>query len=164
MRVRAFGAKHGIYTLYAYWAQHEETFLKTLARETEQEWGLRTECGVSEMTDMLADIGRSIRALELKENILVENMLKKWVLQHPGAYYRPYGTRTPHSHRVAIRKWKLKVGWLQKTRRQRAEQTQFMKNWKETYGHSAMYSPNRQRAAKKEARDIRMATFGRIAL
>jgi hypothetical protein len=164
MRIRAFGAKHGIYTLYTYWAQHEETFLKTLASATGQDWGFRAKCGVSEMTSMLFDIGRSVRVLELKENILVENMLKKWVLQHPGAYYRPYGTRTPHSHRVRIRRWKVEVEWLKKMRRQRVEKAQFMKNWKKTYGNSAFFSQNRQRAAKKEARDIRMATMGRIAL
>jgi hypothetical protein len=164
MRIRNFGAKHAMYTLYIYWAQLEETFLKTLASTTRQDWGLRTECGVAEMTDMMADMGKSIRTLELKENILVENMLKKWVLERPGAYYRPYGTRTPHSHRVAIRKWKLKVGYLKKMRERRVHQHEFMKNWKETYGKSAMYSQNRQRAAKKQAIAKRMATMGRRAL
>ena len=113
---------------------------------------------------MMLDMIKSIRVLEFQENILIENMLKKWVLQRPGAHYRSYGTRSPHSHRVAIRKWKLKVGYLKKMREQRVNQAQFMKNWKETYGKSALYSQNRQRAAKKQAIAKRMASMGRRAL
>jgi hypothetical protein len=131
---------------------------------TGKDWGWKTECGVVEITAMLADLAKLLSAHELREDIRVYERLKRWALQNPEAHYRPYGTRRPRKHRMALIRWQQETKKVIRESQKMDQQDAFMRKWKMTLGKNekdvVLFRHPRGRSLKRHAKTKRKSRLG----
>lgn len=164
MRRRALGLIYGLYQVYLSFAEHEEDFLKKLSRKTGENWGWKTECGVVEMTAIVADLAKLLDAHELREDIRVYERLKLWALQNPNAQYRRHGKTKPNRHQRVLRRWEKEKKKVLRENEKLNLQDAFMRMWKMTLGKNekdvVMFRHPQGKSLKRRAKKERKSRLG----
>jgi hypothetical protein len=164
MRRRALGAIYGRYQVYLSFAEHEEDFLKELSRKTGENCGWKTECGVVEITAIVADLAKLLDAHELREDIRVYERLKRWALENPNAQYRRHGKTKPSLHQRVLRQWEKEKKKVIRENEKLNQQDAFMRKWKMTLGKNekdvVMFLHPYGRSLKRRAKRRRKSRLG----
>jgi hypothetical protein len=154
----SFGAMH----LLIYHAELERAFLENLARQVRQNWGFNVETGVREMKAMAINLGNQVSEETIKEDVRVELALRKWVKDHPGARYWPYGIRMPRRLRREVKHWRTSVETIKRVRRRQIQRWEFMEQWNRGLGRNSQVTTyvqddaNKVKRKAKRRRQIRM--------
>ena len=147
-----------------YHAKLEERFLSRLSAETRQNWGYGVEAGVRELSGMIKFLEKLKWEIELRENVIVENKIKEWVLKHPNVKFREYGMRMKRSRRKELKAWNTKVKELERNHEQTATINSFMEKWESSWGKNnnvTLYRHPNGRKAKRAAKKLRKLKLGR---
>ncbi len=166
-QTRKLGDINGLLSSYIYYAKLEERFLRMLARENKQQWGLDTEAGVREMRAMSYDIGKFLADLELRENIKTELRLKEWARLNYGKRIMPQGWRMPRRRKRELRFWRQKVRAIKREEKQQALRSAFMRKWSAGLGNRSSISVFRHPHGgrnKRRAKKLRKRKLGNILL
>jgi len=160
--LRALGGQYGFYQLMLYHLELEEKFLAMLEKRTLRNWGVGIEAGVRETKSIVYDIGRMIAETELNEGIAVEAQLKKWVMEHPGVKFKPYGERMTRKERREFREWQKDVNAVKRRARDDSKKEKFMSRWHKVHGKGLIwFHQPRARSIKRHAKGIRKKKLGK---
>jgi len=146
--MESFGVMHSL----IYHAELERTFLEDLARQVGQKWGFNVETGVREMKVMTINLGNQVSEETIKEDVRVEFALRKWVRNHPGARYWPYGIRKPRRLRREVKLWRTNVETIKRARSRQIQRWEFMEQWNRGLGRDSQVTTYLQDNANKVKR------------
>jgi hypothetical protein len=154
---RSIAERYGFYHAMTYHLRLEEEFLGILNILSHSEWNeYQMESGLRETRKIVHDLGRYIAHIELRENIEIEEKLRRWVHQNPGVQFKEYGERMTRREKLEMKRWKVEVNATERNRKEKERREEFMRRWRLMYGDELTHYQHPQaRRLKRHAKNLR---------